>query len=356
MDIGKHIKRLGLDRLLEKAADDGAHNQRAALAEHDAAAPTGESSTSVLRAMSGSIGYVGEPYFPAELIGGTCPRVPGEEEEIVWNAAAEACDSERVHVVWQCHDNRIWYLAVRSSDLASHPNSWCPMAAFLPGSRGVADPPVCYTYFGEEVAVLMTVNSDGLQIFRGTAPVVRAKAERMSREMGQAPVVNIDLDRIEQLAPVPWYSLSLFENRARRVLATLSVLAALLVCGVSFLVWLSANMAQMAAHHDLRATLERTQEKSMALLTMAENARSSPLRDQVTRFLNVNDGLLALNGFLQVYEIKDGKSRWRAIVPPSATAERITAIGGKNIESTDRGVAIGNDIQIAYERETGKKQ
>lgn len=352
MDIGKHIKRLGLDRMLE---------QNAAAAEHSVGGrgddgASGDNSSSILRAMGGPVGYIGESYFPAELIGGTCPRVPGEEEEIVWNAAAEACDTERVHVVWQCLDNRIWYLAVRSADLASHPNSWCPLTAFLPGTKGVAEPPVCYTYFGEEVAILMAVSTDGLQLFRGTAPVVRAKAERMSREMGQAPVVNLDLDRIEQLTPIPWYSLSLFEDRARRVLATLSVLAAVAICALSFMVWFLASMSQMAARHDLEAAQQRTQEKSMALMTMAEGARSSPLRDQVTRFLNVNDGLLALNGVMQVYEVKDGKARWRAIVPPSATADRITALGGKNLETTDRGVAIGNDVQIVYERETGKKQ
>jgi len=75
------------------------------------------------------------------------------------------------------------------------------------------------------------------------------------------------------------------------------------------------------------------------------------LRDQIEKFLNVNDGLLGLNGFLNVYEIKDGKTRWRAQVPPSATADRITAIGGKNIEATDQGVAIGNDAEIIYEAE-----
>src|ERR1700679_513742 len=70
-----------------------------------------ESSNSIMRALVGPVDLPGDFYFPPDLIGGTCPRIAGEEEEIVWNAAAEACDTERVHVVWQSFENRIWYLA-----------------------------------------------------------------------------------------------------------------------------------------------------------------------------------------------------------------------------------------------------
>jgi len=352
MDIGNHIKKLGLDRLLkpqiidnlrdaDKNSDDQADPQSTQLVT--------ESSSSVIKALLGSIGNIGDFYFPPDLIGGTCPRIVGEEEEIVWNAAAEACDTERVHVVWQSFENRIWYLAVKSSELASNPNSWCPLSSLLPSMKGSTTPPVCYTYFGEEIAVLMIVLPDGLQVFRGTAPVVRAKAERTARELGQAPIVNIDVDTIERMTPAPWYSMSLFEDRARRVLATLSVVSALAIAGVSFLVWLTASMSLVASRQELAAALERNEHKSMELVQAAEATRSSPMRDQIGRFLSINDGLLSLNGFLDVYEIKNQVTRWRAIVPQSATADRISALGGKNIEVTDHGVAIGNDAEIAFE-------
>jgi hypothetical protein len=118
---------------------------------------------------------------------------------------------------------------------------------------------------------------------------------------------------------------------------------------LSFVVWFFASMAMVAAHHDLASAQERTQTKTMALLKNAENMRSSPLREDIAKFLAVNDGLLSLNGFLTVYDIKDKVIRWRAVVPPSATADRISALGGKNIESSDKGVAIGNDAEINYE-------
>jgi hypothetical protein len=358
MDIGGYIKQLGLDRFTKKPDRDNLLDEESG-AEDSAVQSTdivSESSSSMVKALIGSVGDLGENfYFPPELIGGTCPRIAGEEEEIVWHAAAEACDSERVHVVWQTFENRIWYLAVKSADLASHANSWCPLAAVLPAMKGAGTPPVCYTYFGEEIAVLMIVTPDGLQIFRGTGPIVRAKAERTARELGPAPIINLDQDRIDQMVPVPWYSVSLFEDRARRILATISVMASLIVMGISFLIWATSSMTQVASRHQLADALDRTQNKSMELVNMAQGLRSSPLREQIEKFLLVNDSLLSLNGFLNVYEIKDKVTRWRAIVPPSATADRITAMGGKNIEVTPQGVAVGNDAEIQYEKTKEKR-
>jgi hypothetical protein len=260
-----------------------------------------------------------------------------------------------VHVVWRSAGNRIWYLAVRSSDLASHANSWCPLGSLLPTEKDVGDLPILYTYFGDEIAVLMVVGAEELHIFRGTGPVVRAKAERTARELGNVQTVNIDLYRIGQMTPSPWYSASLFEDRARRILATGSVMVALAIVGLSFVVWLLASMAMISSRHDLTEALGNTRDKSMELMHEAESMRGSPMRGQIERFLNINDGLLSLNGFLNIYEIKDGVIRWRAIVPPSATADRISGIGGKNIETNDQGVAIGNDAEIEFEATAKRK-
>ena len=38
-----------------------------------------------------------KPFLPQELVGGTLPHIPGTEEEAVWNAASQACGTEKVH-------------------------------------------------------------------------------------------------------------------------------------------------------------------------------------------------------------------------------------------------------------------
>ena len=316
------------------------------------------SSTPLARVLLGATAVAGGAHFPSDIIGGSCPRVQGEEENIVWNAAVEACDSERVHVVWQSTREHIWFLAVRSADLVTHPGSWCPFACVLPGLKdarlpGVQDArpaPIFYTYYGDELAMMMSLGDDGLHIYRGTHAIVRAKAERMAQALGNAKVVELTEDFMRTLSPTPWYSLSLFEERARRILATASILVALSIAGVAFLVWLFASLSLVVAREDLAASLRRTESKTQQLLETAQSLRTSRLREQLAVFATVNDGLLDLNGFLEVYEVKDGKARWRARVPSNVTADRINAIGGQTIESNLEGTIIGNQREIEYEK------
>jgi len=301
-----------------------------------------DTSNSVGRALLGSVSAVGDYYLPPGLFGGCCPRVVGEEEGIVWNAAAESADTERVHVVWQAQGEKIWYLAVRSTELAENPDTWCPFASLLPGMKDSIEPPVLYTYFTDESATMMTVLIDGLQIHRGTSSVIRAKAERAARELNGAPVIELIPDRISKLVPSPWYSLSLFEERARRVLATFSVLGAVSFGALSVIIWLVAALATVSAHADLNEIRARTDEKSLQLLKAVQEQRASPMREQLARFADVNDGLLALNGYLEIYVIDNNLPTWRAVLPSNVTSDRIRELGGQTLDATDQGVVIGN--------------
>jgi hypothetical protein len=335
----------------KKTADEaGAETPNAAIKK-----PSVDTSSSIARALGGKTTIIEEFYFPPEVIGGICPHVPGSEEETIWNAAAEACDTERVHVVWQAFDSRVWYLAIRSSELASHTGSWCPFAALLPGMKESVTPPVCYTYYGEDIATMMTITEDGLHIYRGTNPIVRAKVERTARELGNAAIIDLVPDKITAFTPVPWYSISLFEERARRILATFSILVSLSLTGLAFLVWLLAGVSLVSSRHDLQEALDRTQSKSLDLMNAVQNLRAAPVREALTKFIDLNEGLLDLNGYLEIYVIQGGKIRWRATVPSNITADRINALGGKTIDTGASGTIIGNQAEIDFEASQAKK-
>jgi hypothetical protein len=312
--------------------------------------------SSSARVLIGALGSLEGYYFPPDLFGGCCPRLAGEEESIVWNAAAEAADSERIHLVWQAVGDKIWYLAVRSSDLATNPNTWCPFAALLPGQKDARPVPACYTYYTDEAATMMTVTEDSLQIHRGTSAVLRVKAERTVRELGDnVPVVDLTPDVIEALTPVPWYSISLFEDRARRILASLSVAAAVGITVIAFFVWLVASLSIISAHSNLEEIKQRTHDKSTQLLITAQNLRSSTLREQISKFTTLNEGLLRLNGYLEFYQITgNGKILWRAIVPENITSGRITEIGGQTFDTNEKGVIIGNSREVLTMGKGGK--
>lgn len=322
------------------------------------ASEIGESSNSMLQVLVGSMGAVADFYFPPDLIGGCCPRVAGDEQDIIWNAAAEACDTERVHVVWQAKDEKIYYLAVGSEGMASHPNTWCPFASLLPGMPDSAVPPTIYTYFSDETATMMTVTADILNIHRGTVSVVRAKAERMARELNNAPIIELVPDHIRRLAPVPWYSLSLFEEKSRRILATFAVFSSILFAGIGVIVWFVAAMSAVSSHADLEEIKKRSEEKSLELMRSVQEQRTSPMREQLAKFADLNDGLLALNGFLEVYQIQKNKVEWRAVVPSNVTSDRIRELGGQTLDNNELGVVIGSSrdaLNLGAAKERRKK-
>ncbi|MGB4100463.1 MAG: hypothetical protein WBK91_00940 [Alphaproteobacteria bacterium] len=322
----------------------------ASAVETAAADPAVESAQMPVSSFFGGHAAFGDFYFPGELVGGACPRVRGQEREIAWNVAAEACDSERVHMVWHATDDKVWYLAARAAEFSARSFTWCPFASLLPGMKDAVPAPVCYTYYSDEAATMMTVTADSLQIHRGTASVVRAKAERMVRELGGAKLVELDPDMIVKLTPVAWYSISLFEDRARRLLTSAMVLSGLACAGVAFLIWISASFSIMSQRRALEVTQDLTQQKTMELMTSVERLRASVMRDQIARFTDLNEGLVQVGGWLKFYQIRNNVVRWRAVAPASVTGERIKELGAKHLVTNEQGVLIGTDMNPADKR------
>lgn len=286
-----------------------------------------------------------EFFIPAELVGGVCPRVRGQEREIVWHAAAEACDSERIHIIWNATDDKIWYLAARAVEFSGKPFTWCPFACFLPGMQDALPQPVIYLYFSDEASSMMTITEDQLQIHRGTSQVIRARAERMVRELGgEVPIIEIDPIRIMGLTPVAWYSLSLLEDRFRRALVLASVGIGGILSFIAFIVWLFASLSIATSHSGFEKTMERTKVSTMSMMQSMQNLRASAMREQIATFSDLNDKLVEIGGWLQFYKIENGKVRWRATVPRNVTGDRIKQLGANMLQGGDAGdIVIGTD-------------
>lgn len=281
-------------------------------------------------------------YFPPEMIGGSCPAVKGDEQALAWQAAAEACASERIHFVWRVFEDRVWYLAIRSEDLASHTKSWCPFACLLPGAPDSMGAPIIYTYYSDEAATLMAVDRESMQIIRGTSSVIKAKAERLSREMGNAEIFDLIPDRIITLKAVEWESLSLLENRARRFMGFASVIAAIIVTIFSVFVWFMASVTQLAYRSDLKDLQTRTAASLLQLQQTAMVLRTSDMREQVANFNKLNESLINAQGWLKLYMLKDNNVKWWGVVPENLTSNRIQELGGQTIEKNDEGLVIAN--------------
>lgn len=296
--------------------------------------------TALSSALIGTGGDPVEVYFPSELIGGCAPYVTGQEDDMAWQAGAEAADSERLHYVWSVSGGLLWYLAVRSNDLSSNTGSWCPFAALLPGMPQAELAPVVYVYEDDEAATMMSVGDKILQVHRGATTVIQVKAERVADELGGARIIHLLPDYLDKLQPSPWRSASLLEDKARRFLATASVAIGLLVATVAFVVWVLASLATMGISHSVTSAQQNAANAAQQLLQQASSLRVSTLRNEVSKFIELNDSLIKIGGWLQEYRIEKGVKKWTATLPAGITGERISEIGGRTKEVTETGTIV----------------
>lgn len=251
------------------------------------------------------------PYLPQELIGGTIPHIPGTEDEAVWNAASQACSTEKVNFVYSADGGRLWYLACPASSLASAPDSWCPLAAALPGNSEFWDRETVYLYEQEGLASALRWDPDTgrMQVFLGAA---RTLLPRMQSMDANFVTINPDLAEI-----VPW------KNRMLRTekLARAAAMSLLFVgIGTTLLIVLFL-IFQFILTNTTVGKLDKvelaTQKASKELMDNAYNALQSDSIRHMVRIQEILDELAKIDGTLVKYEAKGPQATWDVLVPPA---------------------------------------
>jgi hypothetical protein len=260
-------------------------------------------------------------YLPQELIGGSIPHIPGMEEEAVWNAAAQACGTEKVHFCYSVFEGRVWYLACPSASLASNPNSWCPLAAALPGKSEYWDRETVYLYEQEGLACALRWDPETgrMQVFLGAARTILPRVQSMD-----ANFVTINP---EVATPVPWINRMLKTEKLARATSRMLVLSGLAVCFIATLIlvfnYISINMAE----RNLRQVKQQTDDAAMKLMLNAANVMQSDTIKHMVRIQQLLDSLARVDGTLVRYEVDKGKLEWEALVPTAFAKDFGTALG-----------------------------
>ena len=307
-----------------------------------------EKSAGVARRAPGILDYLAgekryqdslKPYLPQELIGGSLPHIPGTEDEAVWNAASQACSTEKVHYCYVVEGRRIWYLACPSSSLASAPDSWCPLAAALPGNSEYWDKETVYIYEHEGLgsALRWDPETGRMQVFIGASRTLLPRIQSMD--------ANFVTVNAEMATPVPWKNRQMNMERLSRMGAH-----ALLLTGIGLNLLLFAILAVQfiwanMLHRDLDAARQATQDASSKLMINAYNALQSDVIRHFVRIQELLDELAPINGTLVKYEIKDGSLTWEAYVP-QAYGSGIGSIQGEVLP----GIAPDGRVKIRGDR------
>lgn len=250
-----------------------------------------------------------KPYLPSELVGGSIPHVPGMEDEAVWNAASQSCATEKVHYVYTTEDNRIWYLACPSNALASSPDSWCPLAAALPGNSEYWDRETVYMYEQEGVAAALRWDQETnrMQIYLGASRTILPRIQSM-----EANFVTIN----PQVAKsIPWRNRQLMTERLSRATARMLLVSGVIVaCGL---------LSVMAGQYILTALIDRkletvkaaSEQASTDLMIKASQSTQSEVLNGMVRLQTLLDDLSKIDGTLVKFEVKGSSITWEALVP-----------------------------------------
>ena len=251
------------------------------------------------------------PYLPQELVGGSVPHVAGKEDEAIWNAASQACGTEKVYYTYTIEENRCWYLACPASSLASNPDSWCPLAAALPGNSEYWDRETVYIYEHEGFASALRWDSETgrMQVFLGAGRTLLPRIQSMD-----ANFVTVNPDVADQ---VRWKNKSLMTEKLSRATGRMLLISGILanigIAAILLFDFLSVNF--MA--RDLASVKKKTEKISTDIINEAYNAFQSDSVKHMLRVQELLDELNQIDGTLVKYEVEGGKLTWEALVPKS---------------------------------------
>lgn len=274
---------------------------------------------------------VSPSYLPADIVGGSLPYVFGTEDEAVWNAASQACGTDRVHYTYTLADGRIWYLATPSAALASNPDSWCPLAAALPGNSEYWDRETVYIYEQEGTGAGLRWDQETgrMQVFVGPSRTILPRLQTLD-----ANFVTINPERAVAVA---WKSRGLAEERLARSLTYWLFWSGAAVTFFALIIWLFTHLIAMVVQPNLEAAQKETQAATERLMTQATQVVRNDADKHIFRIQQLLLALQNVGGTLMKYEVANNVVTWEALVPPAVSGDNLRQFNAKAIGSSPDG-------------------
>lgn len=250
-----------------------------------------------------------QPYLPMELIGGSVPHIPGTEEDAVWNAASQACGTERVHYCFTVDEKRVWYLACPSSSLSSNPDSWCPIAAALPGNSEYWDRETVYLFEADGMASALRWDPETsrIQVFLGASRTILPRVQSLDANFVSVNPKDADV--------VPWRNRQMATERLTRATLRMLVISGLCVLLCAALILGSSYFAVNTIKRDMKTVKTQTDEAAMDMMISASNIMQSDTIKHMVRIQDLLDNLSKVDGTIVKYEVQGNSVQWEALIP-----------------------------------------
>lgn len=248
-------------------------------------------------------------YLPNDLIGGSIPHIAGSEDEAVWNAAAQACGTERVQYAYSVDEGRIWYIACPASALASNPDSWCPLVAALPGNSEHWDKETVYLYEQEGLASALRWDpeTNRMQVFLGATRTILPRVQSMDANF---VTINPSIAEVK-----PWRNRALHTEKLSRAMTRVLFFLGISVNFVAVAILVVSLISISFVKGDLNTVKEQTDQAALRLMEDAAGVMQSDTIRHMVRVQNLLDNLAKSNGYLVRYEVVGKRTEWNAVVP-----------------------------------------
>lgn len=275
------------------------------------------------------------PYLPQELVGGSVPYIAGSEEDAVWNAASQACGTEKVHYAYSIENGKCWYLACPSSSLASNPDTWCPLSAALPGNSEYWDKETVYLYEHEGLASALRWDADSgrMQVFLGAARTLLPRIQSMDANF---VTINTDIADI-----VPWKNKMLNTEKLSRAMCRMLLVSGVFTTLIIFAFLIFQFVLTNTVQRDLNKVQEETSRVTERLMLQAFDALQSDTIKHMVRIQELLDDLKEIDGTLVKYEVTGNSVTWEALVPQGLEkAESLRGTTVLGLEESDKRIRV----------------
>lgn len=253
-------------------------------------------------------------HLPLDIVGGSVPYDPGRQEQDIIKAASMALGTERIVFHYSVFDNRCWYLAIPSSELADNPYAWCPLANALPGGDAFIDKDHCYIYEQDDVAAALSWNrSNGrMEVFAGAAKMVLPKLKTL-----QKPMKHLKAD---ELSPIIWFNHRLNQEKQSKRTASLFLMSGLCLLILSFAYGIFIHTKFLFENEALGREKQETVSQSVHLIEKTKSLYKKSPEFYFFEYFSLQEKVQALGGELESYKIgNDGKARiFKARIPRGA--------------------------------------
>jgi len=227
-------------------------------------------------------------YLPHELVGGSVPYVSGTEEEAVWNAASQACGTEKVHFTYTVEDKYETVYIYEQEGLAS--------------------------------ALRWDPETGRMQVFLGAGRTLLPRIQSMD-----ANFVTIDAERADVNA---WKNRMLKTEQLSRATSRILLLSGILLNFIILAFVIMQFFYTNTTTRQLDKVKADTERASQNLLIEAYNALQSDSIKHMVRIQELLDELKTIDGTLVKYEVNGGRLNWDALIPP-AYGQGVGTIRGK---------------------------